>query len=56
MIAPAHDLAITKQAKALNISRGSVYTELLGNRCVPPMRAERRVKSGVSARAIGHSL
>ena len=25
MIAPAHDLAITKQAKALNISRGSVY-------------------------------
>ena len=25
MIAPAHDLAITKQAKALNISRGSVH-------------------------------
>ena len=25
MIEPAHDLAITKQAKALNISRGSVY-------------------------------
>ena len=25
MIAPAHDLAITKQARALNISRGSVY-------------------------------
>src|SRR5207253_8221384 len=25
MIAPAHDLAIAKQAKALNISRGSVY-------------------------------
>src|SRR5258708_36640969 len=25
MIRPAHDLAITKQAKALNISRGSVY-------------------------------
>ena len=25
MIEPAHDLAITKQARALNISRGSVY-------------------------------
>jgi hypothetical protein len=25
MIEPAHDLTITKQAKALNISRGSVY-------------------------------
>ena len=25
MIEPAHDLAITKQAKALNISRGGVY-------------------------------
>src|SRR5438477_13081349 len=25
MIEPAHDLAISKQAKALNISRGSVY-------------------------------
>src|SRR5260221_4190023 len=25
MIEPAHDLAITKQAKALNVSRGSVY-------------------------------
>jgi hypothetical protein len=25
MIEPAHDLAITKQSRALNISRGSVY-------------------------------
>ena len=25
MIDPAHDLSITKQAEALNISRGSVY-------------------------------
>jgi putative transposase len=25
MIEPAHDLAISKQSKALNISRGSVY-------------------------------
>ena len=25
MIDPSHDLSITKQAEALNISRGSVY-------------------------------
>jgi hypothetical protein len=50
MIEPAHDLAISKQAKALNISRGSVYylpRPLLARGCCEACWLPRGARSGV---------